>query len=275
MIELPITKYHGCGNDFLIVHAAAVADLELEPLIVAACDRNSGIGADGFIVVEPEPLEMRFYNADGSAAPMCGNGIRCFAKFCADEDLTGQEVFPVRTGAGVKTVRIISREPFEARIDLGRPDYDRAAIGVPEGKTWGRELEILGRTVRLYSFFMCTVHTVCFVEDVAEDGVLTVAEAIHRHPIFTRKTNVNMVQIVDRNTLKMRTWERGVGPTLACGTGAGASVVTARRLGLCDAEADVLLPKGKLHISVGENERTALTGPAERILKGVYEWRPE
>lgn len=268
MIEL--SKYHGCGNDFLLAHAGAVEGRDAAALAVAACDRRTGIGADGLIVVEPEPLTMRFYNADGSRAPMCGNGIRCFAKFCLDEGVVEADEFPVRTGAGTKTVRIVSREPFLACVGMGAPDYDPAAIHVSSGPTWGFELEALGRTARLYSFFMSTVHTVWFVGDAMDDSLLPAAEAIHRHPMFQEKTNVNLVQVVDEATIRMRTWERGAGLTLACGTGACASALAARKLGLCGGEVDVLLPKGRLHISVGPDERVQMTGPARRIAKGTY-----
>ncbi len=268
---LELSKYHGCGNDFLFAHAAAVEGLDPAALASAACDRHTGIGADGLIVVEPEPLTMRYYNADGSVAPMCGNGIRCFARFCLDEGIVEADEFPVRTGAGVKTVRIVSREPFSARVDMGAPDYDPAAIHVAPGRpTWGFELEALGRTARLYSFFMSTVHTVWFVEDAMDDSLLPAAGAIHRHPMFQEKTNVNLAQVVDASTLRMRTWERGAGLTLACGTGACAAALAARKLGLCGGEVDVLLPKGRLHISIGPDERVQMTGPARRVAKGTF-----
>lgn len=272
MPELPVTKYHGCGNDFLMVHAHDVEGVDLAPLITSACDRRTGIGADGLIVVEPEPLAMKYYNADASPAPMCGNGIRCFARFCLDEGLVSEDCFPVRTGAGVKTVEIVSRDPFLARIGMGKPDYDPAAIHT-DGPVWDYQLEVMGRTARLYSFFMSTVHTVWFVDDAMDDELLPVAEAIHRHPLFGEKTNVNMVQVIDGETLLMRTWERGAGLTLACGTGACAAALTAWKLGRCGVETDVLLPKGKLHISIGPEEQVQMTGPAEKTMKGVYLWK--
>lgn len=274
MSELPVTKYHGCGNDFLMVHAHDVEGLDLAPLIVRACDRRTGIGADGLIVVEPEPLEMKYFNADASPAPMCGNGIRCFARFCLDEGLVSGDCFPVRTGAGIKTVQIVSQEPFQARIGMGKPDYAPAAIHTG-GPVWDYKLEIMGRAIRLYSFFMSTVHTAWFVDNAMDDRLLPVAEAIHQHPLFPEKTNVNLVQVMDENTLLMRTWERGAGLTLACGTGACAAALTAWKLGLCGAETDVLLPKGKLHISIGPDEEVHMSGPAEKIMKGVYLWKPK
>lgn len=273
MPELPVTKYHGCGNDFLMVHARDAAGMDLASLIVEACDRRTGIGADGLIVVEPEPLEMKYYNADASPAPMCGNGIRCFARFCLDEGLQSGDRFSVRTGAGQKTVQIVSRDPFLVKIGMGGPDYDPAAIHT-DGPVWGERLEVMGREVCLYSFFLSTVHTVWFVDDAMDDRLLPIAEAVHRHPMFREKTNVNMVQAVDRDTLRMRTWERGAGLTLACGTGACAAALTAWKLGLCGTEVNVLLPKGRLQISIGADEQVQMTGPAEKIMKGVYIWKP-
>lgn len=272
MPDVPVTKYHGCGNDFLLVHAGDVAGLNLEKLIISSCDRHTGIGADGMIVAEREPLEMKYYNADASPAPMCGNGIRCFARFCLEEGLTEEDRFSVRTGAGVKTVEVVSRSPFLARIGMGKPDFDPELIHTG-GPVWDYPLEVMGRNVRLFSFFMSTVHTVWFVDDAMDDTLLPAAEAIHRHSLFGEKTNVNLVQAVDEKTVRMRTWERGAGLTLACGTGACAAAVTAWKLGRCGADVDVLLPKGQLHISIGEDEKVLMTGPAERVMKGVYLWK--
>ncbi len=269
MREISLAKYHGCGNDFLLVRAEAVQSLDLKPLIVSACGRRTGIGADGFIVAESDPLEMKFYNADGSSAPMCGNGIRCFARFCLEEGIAQGDSFAVQTGAGVKTVRIVSRDPFQAQISMGGPDYDPAAIHT-SGPVWDVSLEIAGQAVSLCSFFMSTVHTVWFVDDAMDERLMPVAEAIHCHPMFGEKTNVNLVQVVDGHTLRMRTWERGVGPTLACGTGACASALTAWKKGLCGPEVTILLPKGQLQIQIDPDEQVRMTGPACRILKGVY-----
>lgn len=271
MNELPIAKYHGCGNDFLLVHAADVADLDLKPLIVSACDRHTGIGADGLIVAHPDPLEMQFYNADGSAAPMCGNGIRCFAKFCLDEGLADGDLFPVQTAAGEKDVRVIRRDPFLAQVRMGTPDYSPAAIrALSPRPMWEYELLAGGRTVTLYSFFLSTVHTVWFVDDALDDALLPTAEEIHRNPVFQEKTNVDLVQVIDWHTIRMRTWERGAGLTLACGTGACAGALTALKKGFCGPEVDVLLPKGQLHISISPEEAVQMTGPACRIMKGAY-----
>lgn len=272
-MHLNLTKYHGCGNDFLILPESAAEGLELEPLIVAACDRHTGIGADGFILVRENPLTMLFYNADGSAAPMCGNGIRCFARYCLDEGVTDAAKFPVQTGAGEKTVEIVRRKPFLARIAMGKPDYRPASVGVDaDGPLWDYALGVDGKTVTLTSFFLSTVHTVWFVDDAMDDCLLPLAEAIHRHPFFKEKTNVNLVEVVDRGTIRMRTWERGAGLTLACGTGACSAALAAYKKGLCGPNVTVRLPKGELHIEIQPDESVMMTGPAQRIMKGEYEY---
>ncbi len=272
MPKIPIAKYHGCGNDFLLVHAADVAGLDLRPLTLAACDRHTGIGADGLIIVESDPLEMRFYNADGSSAPMCGNGIRCVAAFCLQEGMVQYMRFPIRTGAGIKVPVVCNLDPFEVAIDMGSPEYERERIGFRGPEPWGYRLVVQGRTVRLYSFFLSTVHTVWFVKDALDDSLLPFAEAIHRDPIFAEKSNVDLVQVLDRRTIRMRTWERGAGLTLACGTGACAAAVAARKLDLCEEEVKVRLPGGQLRIAVDPDKRVEMTGPARRIMKGTYDY---
>lgn len=272
-MNLNVTKYHGCGNDFLILPERSVQGMALEPLIIAACDRHTGIGADGFILVRENPLTMLFYNADGSCAPMCGNGIRCFARYCLDEGIVDAGEFPVQTGAGEKRVEIVRRNPFLARIAMGKPDYRPASVGVEAGAPLrDYTLEVDGTAVTLTSFFMSTVHTVWFVENAMDDALLPLADAIHRHSFFREKTNVNMVEVTGHSTLRMRTWERGAGLTLACGTGACSAALAAYQKGLCGPNITVQLPKGELHIEIQPDESVMMTGPAQRIMKGEYEY---
>ena len=271
MKEIALSKYHGCGNDFLILRREAVRGIDLARLIPAVCDRHTGIGADGFILADQDPLEMIFYNPDGSPAPMCGNGIRCFARFCREEGLESRSVFPVLTGDGVKEVEVLEEDPFRARVFMGYPRDDRESVGAAEdGPLWDYPLTVLGREVTLQSLFMATVHTVWLVEDAFDDRLLPLAEAIHRHPFFPRKTNLNLVQVIDRNTLRMRTWERGAGLTLACGTGACAAALVARRKGLCGPKITVELPLGRLTITIDPDETVRMAGPACPIWKGEY-----
>ena len=269
---IPITKYHGVGNDFLITTEEAAAGVDLQELIVNACDCHTGIGADGFMLVRQNPLTMLFYNCDGSPAPMCGNGIRCFARFLAEEGLVREDVFDVGTKAGIKRVEILSHTPFLARVAMGKPDYTPAAIGVKASRPI-RDFAVSagGHDFVIDSFFMSTVHTVTFVDDPENKALQAAAGALCVHPMFTEKTNVNLVKVLDRNTLLMRTWERGVGMTLACGTGACAAAASAFEKGFCERKVEVLLPKGRLLVEIEQDGQFFMSGPAERILKGELE----
>lgn len=305
-MQIPVSKYHGCGNDFIMAREEAAEGLDRTALVRAACDRHTGIGADGMIFVKQHPLEMIYFNQDGSRAPMCGNGIRCFAAFCYDEGICTDALFPVQTLAGEKTVKRLGTDPFFVQIGMGKPDYrpekldldteelqkleqanaenpfpqeEKTKLVQPDAaaKTkaviWGLPAALSacgGKTVRLYSFFMSTVHTVVFVEDAFSPENEAIGREICHLPLFSKQTNVNFVQVIDKTHLRMQTYERGCGITLACGTGACASVVCAHRLGLCSAEASVELRRGTLQIALDKEEAVQMTGPAARIMKGTF-----
>lgn len=271
-----ISKYHGCGNSFVIIKeedvAVKAAPENYGELALAVCDANTGVGADGMIVVRREPeLEMVFYNRDGSRAPMCGNGIRCFAHFCRNEGICGEDRYPVKTLAGEMIVEITSAEPFRVRIDMGEPVFSPAAINVDSGDEnyLGRRLALAdGSRIEVDSFFMGTVHTVVFVDSIAETDVEGLGKELCEHPVFKEKTNVNFVEAVDDRTLRVRTYERGVGVTLACGTGACASVVAAHMRGLCGKSADVVLELGRLAIGLADDGHVYMEGPSTKIFDG-------
>lgn len=237
------------------------------------CDPNTGIGADGLIIVREVPaLEMVFFNRDGSRAPMCGNGIRCFAYFCLNEGICSESSYPVKTLAGDMVVNVVSREPFAARIDMGRPVFAPDAVGVdseaPDLMDFTVQLRD-GSRLPVSSLFMGTVHTVVFVDDLSAADIAGLGREVCEHPVFREKTNVNFVQILDDAALEMRTYERGVGPTLACGTGACASVVAAELKGLCGRRAEVRLELGALGIELMEDGHVYMEGPSVKICDGV------
>lgn len=273
-MKLSVSKYHGCGNDFIIARASELSGINLPDLAQRACDRHTGIGADGFIAVGEGPLEMIYYNQDGSRAPMCGNGIRCFAAFCHDEQITRTAAYDVQTLAGVQKVRILQEAPFRVQIDMGMPDDDPRRIGISE-PIWGKQLTLAdGTAVTLYSLFMGTVHTVVFVDDFDAD-IAEAGRQICTHPLYAEQTNVNFVQVVDDQTMRVRTYERGCGMTLACGTGACAALVCAVREGKMNEKAHVLLEKGELLVELNEQGHVMMSGPAVRVMKGVYEYETD
>lgn len=275
---LLFSKYHGCGNSFVIIRESELlkkaAEKEYPVFARAVCDICTGVGADGLIVVRQEPaLEMMFYNCDGSRAPMCGNGIRCFAHFCRHEGICMENSYTVRTLAGDMIVDVTCEEPFRARINMGKPLFSKEAIKVESGTDDCFERTITlndGSQYRIYSHFMGTIHTMVFAEDLDDEAIPDIGEKICNHPTFKEKTNVNFVKVIDEKTLEVRTYERGVGMTLACGTGACASVVTANMRGLCSNKVDVRLKLGSLNIQLGDDGNVYMEGPSVRIMDGEF-----
>lgn len=283
---LQFSKYQGLGNDFLILDGrdagagAAGADgcfgLNAEA-VRRLCDRRFGVGADGVIVALPPrqggELRMRIFNADGSEPEMCGNGIRCLARFLADSD--GDQpgrTWQVETLAG----RIVPelRPDGGIRVDMGPPfllpetvptTLPLGPAGLPQG-----QLEVEGLVLEVAAAGMGNPHGVIPVLDLAAIDLERLGSALEVHPAFPARTNVHFVQVLDRGHLVMRVWERGAGPTLACGTGACATLVVCHRLGLCDNQARLDLPGGSLHIAwEGEGHSVFMTGPAEAVFDGV------
>lgn len=272
-MKIKVSKYHGCGNDFILTTQNEIEHVSnLEDLIIKSCDRHTGIGADGFIIAKLDPLEMIYYNSDGSRAPMCGNGIRCFAKFLYDQKIETRTVFDVDTMAGVKTVEVLSHDPFRVRVNMQKPDWDPAKIGVDsENVLWRYPLDINGQILDIYAFFMSTVHTVIFCKDAFAD-IEELGKAVCTHPVFKEQTNVNFVQVVDRSHIKVQTYERGSGLTLACGTGVCASALTCYLEGLTFSSMEVEMKKGSLHIEIDPFLTVYMSGPAALIIEGEYEY---
>ena len=269
------TKYHGCGNDFIIVNEKDLRGPDHEKTAIAWCHRTTGIGADGLIILResPEegiPVEMTIYNSDGSFAPMCGNGIRCFAQYCYDEGIVTEDKYPVKTGAGIMYVDIRSKAPFLVRIDMGKPDFDpeMSAIDTDLDEFVGQKVKVDEWEVPVGTFFMGTIHTVIWQEDIPAFDKEAFGEKMSNHPIFREKTNVNMVEVIDRDTIKLSTYERGAGMTAACGTGACASVVYGIREGRLNDKVKVILPYGELTITREEDGTVFMEGPAEKIADG-------
>lgn len=275
---ITFSKYHGCGNNFVIIKESEL-QAKVQPgsypeLAQKVCDVNTGVGADGMIVVRTEPaLEMVFFNCDGSRAPMCGNGIRCFAHFCREEGIASGSSYPVKTLAGDMIVDVTCDEPFRVRINMGKPVFSRKAINADIECEDYMDLDLAlqdGSDISVSSFFMGTIHTVVFVENFEDIDVPRIGEEICNHRFFREKTNVNFVKVIDDATMEVQTYERGVGMTLACGTGACASVVAAGIKGLCGSRADVILKLGTLNIEVAEDGNVYMEGPSEKILDGQF-----
>ncbi len=265
------SKYHGCGNDFLISRYEENKDYKEEAINI--CNRHIGIGADGLILVKENngELEMIFYNADGSRASMCGNGIRCFAKYCIDNGFINKDKFNVKTLAGNMIVEITQKKPFKCKVCLGRPDFSSKKLGIDTNKDCFLNEEIVfknGNKVMVDAVYMATHHLIVIVDNLDDAIKSDLGYQLGNDKIFTKGINVNFIEIIDRNNIKMRTYERGVGWTLACGTGACASFVILNHKGLCDNHLFVHLPYGVLEISK-VNDDIYMEGESECIARKI------
>ena len=278
-IPIQFVKMHGLGNDFIIVdclsHPYGVEQLVGQA--AALCDRHFGIGGDGLILVMPglnAPFRMRIVNNDGSEAEMCGNGIRCFAKYVYERGLTRDTEFVVETLAGpITPVLLLEGEQVKAvRVDMGEPRLERAQIPMtgPAGTVIDEPLAVADRTFNVTAVSMGNPHAVIFVDDVKHFPVEQYGPLIEHHPAFPRRTNVEFAQAEAPDKLTMRVWERGAGITLACGTGACATLVAAVLSGRAERTALLTLPGGPLDITwSAEDNHVYMTGPATEAFTGT------
>jgi diaminopimelate epimerase len=277
VIEMEFAKYHGLGNDFLIVeHQAGAPDLSGTD-IAAMCDRHTGVGADGLLIVresDSADFRMVYHNADGSEAEMCGNGIRCFAKYLHDYRLSTKTALDIETGAGVKHVELLTEDgvAIAAAVDMGEPRFDPSDIPVRAGE--GEAINVPLPTSHGEVFATCVSmgnpHCVLFGPDTASAPVDALGRELEHSPVFPEGVNVEFVQVIDPAHIKVRVWERGVGETMACGTGACAAAVASSRLSLTARVVEVELPGGSLSVDWTERGAVMMTGPAAQVFSGTY-----
>ncbi len=263
------TKMQGIGNDY--VYVSCFTETVGDPAAPArrVSDRHFGVGSDGLILIRPSQRAdfwMDMYNADGSRSQMCGNGMRCVAKYVHDRGLTDRTDFTIESGGAVKTVRLELDDAGRTRsvtVGMGAPILEPARIPVlAEGDRFLRSpVRAAGRDWEVTAVSMGNPHAVIFVDDVQALDLPTLGPQFEHHPLFPERTNTEFVQVIDRHTLRMRVWERGAGETLACGTGACASLVAAVLCGLSERDAELQLLGGSLRIRWAEDQ-VYMTGPA-------------
>ena len=261
-------KYHGLGNDFILVRASDVTAWNPSHLARTWCDRHTGIGADGLILVGTNPLTMLYYNADGSQAKMCGNGIRCFASYAYREGIVSSNVFAVTTLAGPYAIEVLDESATRIRVNMGKPDFSPARIPIAQShEMLQQEVQLDNQTVTLTSLFMGTTHTVVLVDDLAAVDLVATGKAIQQLPLFFEGTNVNFVEPTNNAIMKLRTYERGAGLTLACGTGATASYAAIDRIRGVDHAISFQLPLGDLVVWRDESGDLIMEGPAAFVFE--------
>lgn len=277
---IEFSKYQGLGNDFILIDNRH----QSEPIIsseqaIQMCDRHFGIGADGVIFALPgqegTDYTMRIYNSDGSEPEMCGNGIRCLAKFIANLEGTAEvnKSFRIHTLAGLIVPKINSNG--EVTVDMGKPQLTAAEIpttlAAAEEKVIAKSLDVAGQSWTVTCVSMGNPHCITFVEDSEAIALEKIGPLFENHAAFPQRTNTEFIQVVRSDYIKMRVWERGAGITLACGTGACASVVAGVLNDKCDRSCTVELPGGCLQIEWSTtDDKVYMTGPAIEVFTGKY-----
>ncbi len=266
-----MTKMHGIGNDYVYVDCRARDLADPRRVARAVARRHHGIGSDGLILVRPSDTadcRMEMYNADGSRGEMCGNGIRCVAKYVWDRGLT-QNPMRIDTDDGVKTVTIAVGSDggaTGATVDMGVPVLDGPRIPVAsEGRVIDQPLEVAGHTWQITCVSMGNPHCVVFVPEVASLDLPRIGPAFERHPFFPNRVNTEFVAVRSRSVVDFRVWERGSGETMACGTGACAALVAAVLTGQTDRRATIHLRGGDLTIEWRDDDRVLMTGAATEV----------
>lgn len=251
-------KYHGTGNDFILIQPNS---LESSDLAKKMCDRHFGIGADGIMIPHPSSvadIKMEYINSDGTPAPMCGNGLRCFVRYCLNHGLLQKGPITVETLAGIMDVDV---QDELISINFGHPLLDLGSDYVLDNH------EVIIDDLKLHTLFLGTLHAVVIID--ASVDIRSLGEKLSYHPRFPQAINVNFVEVIDRNTIKVTTHERGAGWTLSCGTGSAASAYMTSLLDLTDDEVTVLVSGGKLFVRCQDD--VILSGPAVKIASGIFE----
>jgi diaminopimelate epimerase len=274
---MKFTKMHGLGNDFVVVDGFSEHVPDAEKLTVEICDRRTGVGADGLIIIMPSDkadFKMHYINSDGSLAEMCGNGIRCLSKYVYEHGLTDSTEFMVETLGGLsrQALKVQDGRVVEVGVDMGRPSFLRSQIPMlgEEGKVVDEPLDVDGKQYRITALSTGNPHAVMFVDNVEKAPLSEIGPKVERHPSFPNRTNVEFVEVIDRDNIRMRIWERGCGETLASGSGASASAVASIVNGFTERDVSVRVRLGTLRISWPEDGPITMTGPAAEVFTG--EW---
>lgn len=277
MQTIRFTKMQGAGNDYVYVNCldGMIGNVNETARIIS--DRHFGVGSDGLVLICPSDkadFRMDMYNSDGSQAEMCGNASRCVGKYVHDKGLTDKTVFTLETLAGIKTLELTLDDKGETtavRVNMGAPELDPAKIPIADDSEnfIDREVEVDGRKWRVTGVSMGNPHAVTFIDDVDGLDIEKIGPKFENDPLFPKRVNTEFACVKDEKTIKMRVWERGAGETLACGTGACATLVAASLCGLVENEADIELLGGRLHIEWDrESNNVYMTGPAEFVFEG-------
>jgi diaminopimelate epimerase len=268
-------KMHGSGNDYIVIdnRNQKISDAKAAKLAKKLCERRFSVGADGLLLVGNSTVadvKMRIFNADGSEAEMCGNGIRCFSKYCYENGIAKKDEFSVETLSGIKHVwlTVKGKEVVAVKVDMGAPNWERSSLPMKgKGTCIDTDLDVDGEQFKVTCLSMGNPHCVIFVDCIECFQVEEVGSKIENHKAFPKRTNVGFVEVLNKGELNVRVWERGCGETLACGTGTCAAVAAANKLGKVGDKITVHVLGGDLQVEVGKT--IFLSGAAEKVYEGT------
>lgn len=269
-------KMHGLGNDYIVIdnRDGKISSARAAALAKALCERRFSVGADGLLLVcvsEVADARMRIFNADGSEAEMCGNGIRCFAKYCYENGVARKTELTVETLAGIKRTWLTVENGVvtSVKVDMGKPALERSRIPMlGQGQCINEDLQVNGSTYKVTCLSVGNPHCVIFVDNVDAFPVQQIGPKIENHSVFPKRTNVEFAQVLSTSEVKARVWERGCGETFACGTGACATVVAGNLLKKLGSKVQVHLLGGDLEVEYN-GAQLFLRGPAEKVFEGT------
>ncbi|MBR3164823.1 MAG: diaminopimelate epimerase [Lachnospiraceae bacterium] len=282
---MKFTKMHGIGNDYVYVNGfEEELPIEAGRLAELVSDRHFGIGSDGLILIKPSQIAdftMEMYNSDGTRGLMCGNGIRCVAKYVYDHGMTNKTTLHIETGAGIKKLdlKVKNSKVVQVTVDMGIPTLigeegetplTPGVAGTLKAEDIWRELPFKDHPQTVIPISMGNPHAILFVPDVTDIPITTIGPRIENHPFFADRTNVEFVHVTGNDSIRMRVWERGAGETMACGTGACASAVASALIGQTGHSVDVRLNGGSLHIKWREDGHVEMTGTATEVFTGEF-----
>ena len=273
------TKMHGAGNDYVYINCFdEPTPADIPSTAIAISDRHTGVGGYGLVLIGPSEVadaRMRMFNADGSESEMCGNAIRCVAKYVSDRGIARKPELKIETGRGILTMQLFTGaggKVEQVTVNMGAPILESARIPttLPGDPPTNAKLDVAGMSIDVTCVSMGNPHCVTFVDEVNDDWVLRVGPQIERHPAFPRRVNAEFIQVVSRDEFIMRVWERGSGETLACGTGACASAVAGVLTGRTNRTVTAHLRGGDLKLEWSASGDVFMTGPATEVFSG--EW---
>lgn len=275
---MKFTKMQGAGNDYVYVNCfEETLQQDISRLAIEVSDRHTGIGGDGLILICPSEkadAQMRMFNADGSESEMCGNGVRCVAKYVYDHGIAPQQNLKIETGAGILSLdlEVTGQKVSQVRVNMGKPILTSSEIPtlLPGDPPVNVDLDLGKETLQVTCVSMGNPHCITFVEEITDHWVHVIGPQVEVHPMFPNKINAEFIQVMSPGELKMRVWERGSGETQACGTGACASAVAGVLTGQSERNVLIHLPGGDLRLEWADTDEVFMTGPAVEVFQGIW-----